>query len=117
MTLLAIVLLSMLCGAKGWDAMYEWALIRQAWLATFLDLSAGVPSADTLRRVMAALEPKTFRERFSTWAQAMASVLPDLQIAVDGKTIRGSGRAGLQAVHVVRAFAVNGTVQEGRLRS
>ena len=115
LTLLAIVLLSMLCGAKGWDAMYEWALIRQAWLATFLDLSAGVPSADTLRRVMAALEPKTFRERFSTWAQAMASVLPDLQIAVDGKTIRGSGRAGLQAVHVVRAFAVNNKVVLGQL--
>lgn len=95
--------------------MNEWAQVRQTWLATFLDLTAGVPSADTFRRVFAALDPKAFRQGFSAWSQAIADRMPELHIAVDGKTVRGSARRGLPAVHVVRAFVVNNSLVLGQL--
>lgn len=115
LTIVVIVLLSMLCGAEGWEHMHDWAVARQAWLATFLDLRAGVPSADTLRRVMAALDPKAFRQGFQSWAEAMCRPLTDLQIAVDGKTARGSAQGALPAVHVVRAFVVSNQLVLGQL--
>jgi len=95
--------------------MNEWARVRQTWLATFLDLTAGVPSANTFRRVFAALDPKAFRQGFSAWSQAIADKIPELHIAVDGKTVRGSARRGLPAVHVVRAFVVNNSLVLGQL--
>lgn len=115
LTVIALVLLSMLCGAQGWDDMYLWSFSRRRWLATVLDLSAGVPSADTFRRVMSALNPKAFRQGFEAWARAVVEQMPDLHVAVDGKTIRGSQRLGLPAVHVVRAFVVNNSLVLGQL--
>ena len=115
LTIIAIAVLSMLCGARGWEDMSEWARVRQTWLATFLDLTAGIPSADTFRRVFAALDPKAFRQGFSAWSQAIAAQVPELHIAVDGKTVRGSAHRGLTAVHVVRAFVVNNSLVLGQL--
>jgi predicted transposase YbfD/YdcC len=115
LTLIAIVLMSMLCGAKGWDDMFLWAWSRRTWLATIIDLSAGVPSADTLRRLMSALEPKAFRQGFEAWARSVVEQMPELHLAIDGKTIRGSERLGLPAVHVVRAFVVNNHLVLGQL--
>lgn len=106
----------MLCGAEGWDDMQLWADCRRAWLATFLDLSAGIPSADTLRRVMAALDPKAFREHFAAWAQDLVERVGG-QIAIDGKAVRGSARPseGLRCVHIVRAFLCGNKLVLGQL--
>ena len=57
----------------GEDAAF--ARAKQAWLASFLELPKGVPSADTLRRVMAALEPRAFEACFRSWVGALASAL------------------------------------------
>jgi hypothetical protein len=37
--------------------MEEFDLAKQAWLETFLDLPYGIPSEDTFRRVLSALNP------------------------------------------------------------
>lgn len=115
LTIVAIAVLSMLCGAKGWDDMHDWAFVRQDWLATFLDLTEGIPSADTFRRVIEALDPKAFRQGFEAWAQAIAAKIPGLHVALDGKTVRGSGQRGQRAVHIVRAFLVNNSLVLGQL--
>ena len=115
LTLVAIAVLAMLCGAQGWDDMVVWAQARRRWLATFLDLEEGVPSADTFRRVFSALDPKSFREGFSAWSQAIAAKIPELHLAIDGKTVRGSAREGQAAVHIVRAFVVNNSLVLGQL--
>ena len=35
---------------------------HEAWLRTFLELSGGLPSEDTFRRVFNALDPRSFQE-------------------------------------------------------
>lgn len=64
---------------------------------------------------MSALAPKAFRQGFEAWAKAVVAQMPDLHLAVDGKTIRGSERFGLPAVHVVRTFVVNNHLVLGQL--
>ena len=105
LSILFIVLAAQLCGAEGWDAMVAFARAKQEWLASFLELPKGVPSADTLRRVMAALAPQAFAACFRAWVGALASALRGEVIAVDGKAIKGAYAAAsrttpLYLVHV-----------------
>jgi predicted transposase YbfD/YdcC len=115
LSILIIALLAMLCGAKGWEEIQEWAEVRQEWLSTFLDLPSGIPSADTTRRVFAVLDPKVFREDFQHWIQSAFESLPGLRMAIDGKTMRGSASRGLSALHIVRAFCVDNHLVLGQL--
>lgn len=93
LSILFIVLAAQLCGAEGWDAMAAFARAKQAWLAGFLELPKGVPSADTLRRVLAALDPPAFEACFRAWVGALAKTLHGEVIAVDGKAIKGAYEA------------------------
>ena len=93
LSILFIVLAAQLCGAEGWDAMAAFARAKQEWLASFLELPKGVPSADTLRRVMAALEPRAFEACFRAWVGTLARALQGEVVAVDGKAIKGAYEA------------------------
>jgi hypothetical protein len=73
--------------------MAAFARAKQAWLRGFLELPKGVPSADTLRRVFAALEPQAFAACFGAWVGALAGVLKGEVVAVDGKAIKGAYEA------------------------
>src|ERR1051325_7858783 len=72
LSILFIVLAAQLCGAEGWDAMVAFARAKQAWLRQFLELPKGVSSADTLRRVIGALEPQAFAACFRGGVGALA---------------------------------------------
>ena len=52
---LIIALLTMICVGEGWEDMEEFGLAKRKWLATFLDLRHGIPSADTFRRVLSEI--------------------------------------------------------------
>jgi len=67
-----IAVLAVLAGADGWDDIVEWAEARQKWLRSFLVLRAGIPSADTVRRIFEALDPKKFAECFDLSGQMNA---------------------------------------------
>lgn len=109
--ILVIVLAATLAGMRGWDAMVEFALGRFDLLARFLDLSGGVPSADTLRRVFERLDHKVFAECFARWTAGAARLGPGSLIAIDGKSqqgLPGTGQPGYQKrpiVHMVSAWA------------
>jgi predicted transposase YbfD/YdcC len=107
LSILFIVLAAQLCGAEGWDAMAAFARAKQAWLASFLPLPQGVPSADTVRRVMAALDPQAFAACFRAWVGALAGTLQGEVIAVDGKAIKGAYEAASRTtpLHLVHVWA------------
>jgi predicted transposase YbfD/YdcC len=117
LTVLAIVVLSTICGAEGWEDMECWATAKLPWLETFLDLSHGVPSADTIRRVMGTVLPGPFRKAFTTWAHHLAECMNQQVIAIDGKTARGSRKPSqdIAAVHVVRAFVAANRIVLGQV--
>jgi hypothetical protein len=100
---LVIAVLAVLAGADGWDDIVEWAEARQKWLRTFLSLKAGIPSADTVRRIFETIDPKKFLECFHRMVAHLAAHMPDQLIAIDGKTMRRtfSRSAGTGPLHVV----------------
>ena len=49
--ILAIAILAIIAGAKGWEDIENYALAKYLWLKEFLLLPNGIPSDDTFRRV------------------------------------------------------------------
>ena len=115
--ILIIALLAMICVGEGWEDMEEFGLAKEAWLGTFLDLRNGIPSADTFRRVLSAVDPKAFNACFIAWVQALSVGTSGKLVAIDGKTVRHSfDRAtGRKALHVVSAWIAENRLTLGQV--
>lgn len=115
--ILTIALLAMICVGEGWEDMEDFGDAKQAWLGTFLDLRHGIPSADTFRRVLSALNPTAFNACFIAWAQALSGGTAGKLLAIDGKTVRHSfDRAtGRKALHVVSAWIAENRLALGQI--
>jgi len=100
-----IVLCAILSGYTDWVSMEEFAKIKEEWLRKFIDLPNGTPSHDTLSDVFGRINPKQFAACFTKWAEIALPSLAGEQIAIDGKTLRGSSYYGEGAVHMMSAFA------------
>src|SRR4029077_4156678 len=88
-SILGIALCAVLCGADTWVEIEEYAKAKQEWLAQWLDLPHGIPSHDTIARVLARLQPQTFRACLQTLTQELVRKL-EKRIAIDGKYLRHS---------------------------
>ena len=89
----AITLLSKICGAEGWEDMHEFGLSREDWLRTFLELPAGIPSPDTFRRIISHIDPSSFLEALLEWMKAVREVIPGL-VNIDGKSLCSTMKEG-----------------------
>jgi predicted transposase YbfD/YdcC len=103
--IIIIALCAVIAGAQDWQQIETFGRKRRAWLDGFLDLRHGIPSHDTFERVFDRLQPQAFQACFREWVQALRSALRIKHVAIDGKTLRGSGSAQLGPLHLVSAWA------------
>jgi predicted transposase YbfD/YdcC len=71
----------------------------------FVDLPNGIPSHDTLSDVLGRINPEQFAQLFTQWVEAALPTLAGEHVAIDGKTLRGSGLGGEGKLHLMSAFA------------
>ena len=107
MDIVAVTICGVLCGADGWDDIHFYASSLESWYRTFLPLKNGIPSSDTIRRVMSAIHPDQFQTCFLSWVQSLARHIPESIIAIDGKTLCSAyGPDDTKAfVHIVSAWS------------
>jgi hypothetical protein len=105
--ILAILLMAVLCGAEDFPDIEEFGKRRKDWLEKFLPLPNGIPSHDTFRRVLGALDRKQFAACLFQWTQALHEATGGKVIAIDGKVLRRSLRkkSELRPLHLVTAWA------------
>jgi predicted transposase YbfD/YdcC len=103
--IIVIALCAVIAGAQDWQQIVTFGRKRRAWLSGFLDLPNGIPSHDTFERVFDRLKPQAFQACFRDWVQAVSAALRIKHVAIDGKTLRGSGSAKLGPLHLVSAWA------------
>lgn len=117
--ILVITLCGIICGVDNWVEMERFATAKQEWFKTFLRLTHGVPSHDTMSRVIGALDPEAFQRCFVRWVKSLARVLPGAVVAIDGKTVRNSfDRAtGKSAIHLVSAWATEAGLCLGQVKT
>lgn len=117
--ILFLTLCAVICGMDDEEAIEEWGRARLDWLRQFVELPNGIPSHDTIGRVLAALNPVTFQACFVRWMATLCPSLDGQIVALDGKTARGSrdARAGVPAIHMVSAFVCGHGITLGQVRT
>src|SRR3954447_3127724 len=103
--IIVVALCAVIAGAQDWQQIVTFGHKRLDWLRGFLELPNGIPSHDTFERVFDRLKPRAFQACFHNWVQAISSALRIKHVAIDGKTLRGSGSATLGPLHLVSAWA------------
>ena len=117
--IVAITRCAVLAGAEGWVDVAAFGHAREAWFRTFLGLPHGIPSHDTFGRVFARLDPTAFARCFQAWVATVATLAWGEVVALDGKTVRGSGAGAARegARPVVSAWACAAGLTLGQVRT
>ena len=108
--ILFICVAGTIAGCDGPTDIASFAKTQLAWCRKFVELKNGVPSHDTIGRVISLIKPDQFQKAFLDWVAALAaddkSDGPKF-VPIDGKTLRGSGGAKHRdnPLHVVSAWA------------
>jgi predicted transposase YbfD/YdcC len=103
--IIVIALCAIIAGAQDWQEVETFGQKRLDWLQRFLELPNGIPSHDTFERVFDRIHPQAFQACFRAWVQAISTALKIKHVAIDGKTLCGSGSAKLGPLHLVSAWA------------
>lgn len=98
-------IVAFLANCNDWMAVERFGESRLDWLRTFLSLKNGIPSHDTIGRIFAMLDPQEFAQIWEVWMKEWCAELQLKHVAIDGKTMCGSGNRSRRALHIVTAFA------------
>ena len=118
MDILIITILAVICGADYWTEIEQFGNAKKDWLNTFLKLPNGIPSADTIARVLAKIDTEEFHNAFIKWVNSISELIDGQVISIDGKTLRRSKDKsnGKKAIHVVSAWASENNLVLGQLK-
>ena len=98
-------------GVDDWGAIEVFGREHKDFLRQYLELPNGIPSHDTIQRVIVMVSPE-FLQRFKILRNEMLRSDEGERIkkilATDGKTQRGSGNENQKANHIVSAVDENG---------
>ncbi len=115
-----LTVIAVLCGAESWDAIELYGKTKRSFLKQILCLPNGIPSHDTINRVISSINPKKFEKCFIEWVKILLDRDVDVkQIAIDGKTVRRSkdGFHNTPAIHLVNAWSHENQVVLGQCKS
>lgn len=113
---LVIALCTILCGGEGFNEMEDFGHAKIDWFQTFLKLPNGIPSHDTFNRVISALDPKQFMEVFIDWVADFRKTINKEIIALDGKALRRSIKAGQSLPYIVSAWSKSNGLVLGQIK-
>jgi hypothetical protein len=90
--ILVYAFVAILSDQQSWYEIEAFSRINLKWFSQYLDVSCGVPSHDTFRRVFSLLDPTTLEKLMILWAEEVrkkhSSETPKI-VALDGKALRG----------------------------
>ena len=120
--ILVIVMLSVLTGHNDFEEMVIFAEARLEILRKYIKLENGIPHKDTIKRVVAIIDPNQLNLVFYSW---LANIINEKNhtfldevnkiIAFDGKTICGSDDIYNNALHIFTAFDTENELVLGQL--
>ena len=120
--ILVIVMLSVLTGHNDFEEMVIFAEARIEILRKYIKLENGIPHKDTLKRVVAIIDPVELNLIFYQWLSVIINkknynFLDEINkiIAFDGKTMCGSDNIYNKALHILTAFDTENQLVLGQL--
>lgn len=117
--ILLVILTGVLCGLDDYTLIVRFAKREMDWFGAHGDFANGIPSHETLRRFMAALDPEAFGECFLGWLSTLCDLGDIGTLAIDGKVIKGASTKsdpGSLSPHVLTAWATGQGISLGQVR-
>lgn len=105
--IVVIVLFATLAYADNWEDIETFAEEHEEFLKEYIELENGVPSHDTIQRVMGMISPNYFKQIQDKWHELLSKEEREKIkkiICIDGKTMRGNAGKGKRANHIVSAW-------------
>jgi len=102
-----IVLMALLANADDWQEIGIFAKSNEEVLKKYIPLENGIPSHDTIQRVMSCIKPEVMRRVNVLWNELLNSDEGEKIkkiLCIDGKTMRGNGNKNQDPLHVVSAW-------------
>lgn len=115
--ILLLCLVGVLAGAEAFTEIALFGITKLAFLRRFRPFKDGTPDHGHLSDILAVLDAEQFQRCFVAWVAALTGI-PAGVIAIDGKTVRRSGRksGGKAAIHMVSAFAARQRLVLGQVK-
>ncbi len=115
--IVGLVLFAIMSGAQGFEEIESFGDIHITWLKQYLLLPNGIPSHDTIRRVLGILDPQQLTTCFIKWMTSIKELKVENVVAIDGKTMKGSHKRGkgVKALHVLSAYSCANGISLGQM--
>jgi len=115
--ILFLVISAVVSGYQDWTSIQIFGNAKLDWLRRFFPYQHGIPSHDVIGKLFSRLDPNQFNECFINWVNSLSGPTNGEVVAIDGKTICGSGDAGMvhSAFHVVSAYAAENRLCLGQI--
>lgn len=105
--IIVIVLFATLANVDDWVEMEYFAAYHQEYLRKYIGLENGIPSHDTLCRVMGMVSPEILQQLYGKWQELVnreeGEAIQKI-ICIDGKTMRSNKRKEGTPAHIVTAW-------------
>ena len=112
-----IVFCSTLSRVEDWEDREVWAEYNLDYLRQYLPYENGVPSHDTMQRVMGMIATEYFQQAYNKWIESFeAGEGINLRkiVCIDGKTMRGNKCNNSKPNHIVTAWCKEGGYSLGQ---
>lgn len=118
MDIVALTLFAIMSGAQTFDEIELFGKLHKKWLKKYLQLPNGIPSHDTINRLLSSLDPEILQKSFIDWIGKVKGYINENVVAIDGKTIKGSHQSskGLKALHILSAYSCANGLSLGQLK-
>lgn len=103
-TVLGISAAAVLCGARGYSGIHDWATVlsptaRARFRCRYKNNQYLIPCPSTLREVLIRVDPQELDHALQEWNEQQAPV--DESLAIDGKTMRNAIDEENHQVHIM----------------
>src|SRR6266850_7433161 len=113
--IIVIAICAVISGCNDWQQIATFGRERHDWFKRCLDMGDDSPAHDTFERVFDRLDPAAFQACFRAWMESLSAALGLKQVAIDGKTLRGSRTSKIGALHLVSAWATANHLSLGQV--
>jgi predicted transposase YbfD/YdcC len=117
--ILVLSLVGTLSGCDTDEELEEYGIAKEPFLRQFLSLPNGIPSHDTITRVLNSIDSGEFSSCLYRHSRYLFDFLGEHHISIDGKVLRGTGEKGRKnsGVCIVTAWACEHQVVLGQRKT
>lgn len=107
LNILVFTFVAIMSDQQSWYEIRAFCVSNLDWFSQYIDISSGIPSHDTFRRVFSLLDPRQLEEVIIDWAEETRNHrnVEKRIVVLDGKSLRGvAWKISQTQLHILNAW-------------